>query len=512
MLLLPLIFTSVLALIDNPCYVDLRIEKVSDVGVSGEYGKYSNITKNCNNGIKNEEDVYSTSSKSRCWIHADTFQQIVGGNSINRCGICFALHGPSMNTYYCSVVGAFETNVTTATDIKKTRKLLFVDEQLYELVTGYSGDKSLSFKVNINLVQCPYSVYPAAIVTDISPSEEDPSTSIASINLINTNVLVKKISFNNETYFADSDTCLYYVPVSTNGILKLYNIMGQATIIKFDFNSTSMQIANSPLSSPLKENTDCDYRISLNIAGLETPEDDFLKWTFRFSNDTNLTNGVILSNDLPEFDIQPLSFGFMSFTYPTPFIASKLFGFFYMEVEVSHTIGLPFPVFYSMYGDDFNDATPFSFSKSIVLNYHDTDLENGYIQRIANVSVRISGANGYSNVWMLRYYNSQNITQHWIIRKMFLTDSTERTYYQCNVNNYACSVESECDPTGSTIIPDDGDEIVEYETGCVPYCGECRSGYVCNQAAKCVKQQNYNSRSGSILPFMLLAINIILIL
>ncbi|KAL7711890.1 Uncharacterized protein QTN25_010479 [Entamoeba marina] len=497
--------------VDNPCLTDYRMESIENIGVFGEYGKYSSITKDCNSGVEDQEQIYSVSSKSRCWINSGNFTQIVSGHKINRCGVCLALHGPSMETYYCAIVGAFTTNVTETIDKERTSKLLFVDDQLYRLISGYSGSKHLTFPVNFNLVYCPYSVYPAAIITNITRPNKYTQPYVA-VNIINTNLIISKIIFNNVTYRADLDTCLYYIPVSANGFLKIFNLVGCSSIINFRFNTYQMQVAHSPLPSALVENNDCDFRVDLNIAGDVTTDDELFKWIIRYSNDTNLTNGIVLPNEDAEFDISPLSVGIISFSYPTPLIASKLFGYFYFEVEVSHELSLPQPIVMTLYGDNFSDATMFSFSKSIVLNYVDTNLINGYIQRKANISVRIAGSYGYcllfrssycyliyniyvaANVWMLRYHNTKNSTQHWVVRRMLMTDATERTYYQCNSTKYQCTEEDECNPTDSIYPPNDGEEIKYYDVGCVPYCGICRTG------------------SFSVIPFILLNVFLLLIM
>ncbi|KAL7711914.1 Uncharacterized protein QTN25_010415 [Entamoeba marina] len=495
------------ALIDNPCLTNFRMENVEYIGEAGEYGSVSNITRDCYNGVENQtENVYSTSSKSRCWLNAYSLTQIVSGVSINRCGVCLLLHGPSMEDHYCTVVGGFNSDVSTYNDILHSRKLIFVDGPLYELVSGYTGDKPLSFPVNMNLVDCPYSVYPAAVVTDISPSEDDPDTNIAYVNLINTNLVISKIVLHGETYRASVVTCLYEIPVTENGYMKIYNLLGDSAIIPFKFNSTDIQLANSPLPSTLKPNNDCDFRISLNIIGNETESitDDFFKWVIRYSNSTNFTGADILSNVDSSFSIPPNSSGVISFTYPIPHIASKLFGYYYLEFEVSSSLSLPSVTLMTWYGDDFEDATIFKCSNNFVLNYVDTDLPNGNIRRTAKISIRLTACYGLSNVWMLGYNNVHSEPQEWIVHSMYMTDATERTYYECDNTKYYCSATNECDPTNSTIEPDDGDEVVEYDDGCVPFCGTCKTGYVCNQAAKCVKTPNYNQRSGAIIPLIML--------
>ncbi|KAL7717381.1 Uncharacterized protein QTN25_005197 [Entamoeba marina] len=510
-----LFFTFTNALIDNPCLTNFRMENVEFMGQAGESGSTSSIDRDCNNGVEDQsKNVYSVSTQTRCWINTASIIQIVGGNYISRCGVCFTLHGPSMETYYCSVVGGFSSNSTDATTIGHSRKTLFVDDQLYRLISGYTGDKPLTFPVNLNLVQCPYSVYPAAIVTDISPSEDDPDTNIAYVNLINTNLIISKIVLHGETYRASVVTCLYEIPVTKNGYMKIYNLLGDSSIIQFDFNSTELQVANSPLPSTLKPNNDCDFRVSLDIIGNETESitDDFFKWVIRYSNSTSFIGADILSNVDSSFSIPPYSSGVISFSYPIPHIASKLFGYYYLEFEVSSSLSLPSVTLMTWYGDDFEDATLFKCSNGFVLNFVDTNLPNGNIRRTAKISIRLTACYGLSNVWMLGYTNNHPEPQDWIVHSMYMTDATERTYYECDLSTYYCTPTDECDPTDSTIEPDDGDEVRSFAEGCVPYCGTCKTGYVCNQAAKCVKTPNYNQRSGAIIPLIVLVGFIMLIL
>ncbi|KAL7717552.1 Uncharacterized protein QTN25_004952 [Entamoeba marina] len=538
-------FVFTYALFDNPCITNCRLENLNYLGVSGRVGAYSTQTKDCFEDVDDvESQVYSISSKSRCVVSNNFFYQIYNHHVITRCGLCLHIHGPSLKDVYCSIVGEFQTQPISVKHAYDAAYTIFVDDSLFEMSTGYYENKSLTFPMSVNLIDCPFNIYPAAVFTDITEidsSDDDDEKSInkddeviednylhntsntyllqkdtkelnkqieqikefkkssqqiATFSLINTNLMISKIQYESINYYMNISTCQYQIPIGTSRLMKIYNLFGNSVIIPFNFTLQTRYPANAPLPHTLKSNSECDFRVPTTIIGDDYSTDDYFTWTIYSSDDYYLTEAEELNKTKAVFTIPPGKTKVISLIFPSPIITSKMFAYYSIELESSNEITLIDGKFKTLYGDDFSDSTDYECSKGFTSNSELFIDDDGNYIRTVNNSVKISACYGYSNVLMLEYYNSNSSSQKVSINSMYLTPINEITYYVCNLTKMSCQLDDECDVTDAVLEPEDGQVAKDYDDNCIPHCGECMRGFECNKAARCVKSPNYNTRSG----------------
>ncbi|ELP94032.1 hypothetical protein EIN_182690, partial [Entamoeba invadens IP1] len=113
----------------------------------------------------------------------------------------------------------------------------------------------------------------------------------------------------------------------------------------------------------------------------------------------------------------------------------------------------------------------------------------------------IARCNAQTNMLMIHYKTGRPTTM--LINNISFADVNDLNFTKCPTSAYACTKDDECDPSNSTIDSEDG-KVREFIPGCVPICGVCKSGFVCNKAARCVAIVYHNTRSFSVGPFVLI--------
>lgn len=491
---------------------NVKAERTAFIGKAGIAGQHAQIIKECFKSFPNAtSNVYAEITDNGCYFSPFAFNQIFKKMVLPRCGLCMKLSGPSLKKGYCTIIGGFNS---TDTNIYNYATTLFVSDSLFFDLAGYNNASYPStIPVTAKVVDCPYKTYPSVAVTSIDEERHQADLTVA-----NANTLITKISINEEPYYLDCSRhdCIFHVNFSeemrhSDQMLKIYNPVG--SVLAIDFNFTLNQIfTGHALFNDMWKKNECYLRPDPNVMGTFPIPDSVFFWVLRQHNpedvlrdDPDFTQGTWLTQvDMSNQIITtPLEFELkehliLTATFPYPIKISQHYKAIRAVYYSNTTDGDADIAVYSFLGDTFgNLANPVirtTCVKNLRYSVNETAIRPDQYKIEMEVNLRI--AKCLSQVNLFRFH--VNVTNPMMVRfeTIEFIPLNEINFTVCDTNNYDCTLEDECDPTNSQLDSPDG-VVKNYTKGCKPFCGMCRSGYLCNKAARCVKRPNYNTRSSA---------------
>ncbi|ELP92030.1 hypothetical protein EIN_291290 [Entamoeba invadens IP1] len=341
------------------------------------------------------------------------------------------------------------------------------------------------------------------------------TTQYAKIALYNTNQIVSKIIYNNQVFHINEDTMEYTIPLSSlqsnsnssvikkHLYLKIYDLFWGHTNIPFKFIENTDFVSNSLTTNHFLD-TKCYLRPNPGFTPNEKYEDPYMVWSLRVHDKKDLSKSYQVNGSVINFESEL----YISVNFPFPIKLSKHYKTFFASLSVNIVfLELPTFEFYTHFGD-VTQLKRVNCSREFVMN-RTASIQDGLIHIENTAAFNIARCNAATNLLMMHYKTGKNTTMY--IKSLTFTDVNDLNYTKCTLNDYMCTLEDECDARNSTIDSEDNN-LRTYVDGCVPLCGVCSGGYVCNKAARCVPLKYHNTRSYSTTVLVLLIVIIVMTL
>ncbi|ELP94086.1 hypothetical protein EIN_184330 [Entamoeba invadens IP1] len=481
--------------VDSPCMTGLRGESTKFLGVSGLAGKNSYIQDDCHKFIPNSESLVTAfATHTDCYFAREFFYQKLLGKDYPRCGICVEVIGPTLKRATCTLVGSvvmnFTNPLTMVEDINAHSRTIFLNDQLYKFLGGYSTSDNVghTFPAVARIVNCPFKTLPSAVVTSITETDGEKS---AKISLFNTNQATSKIELLDTIYQYDSDL-QFTIPVTKlpkNSFLKVFNLLGGHVNIPFEF-VTNKTFSSSTVPLDYFKPQECSLIINEGITPKEQDDDPLMVWTLRVHDNDNISNSHIVE-DLKNITIDKEIY--VSLSFPFPVRISKHFKSFRTVFTTSVPIGPNVEMTLYAFGSDISTIKELKCSHDFVYNRSFEILENGGIYIDSSASFNLARCNSQINALMMHYRSPMKGTIS--VYSLSFKQEYPLNFTKCPTTTFQCEDNIQCDPTNSEVEDVSGIEVL-YQSGCVPYCGVCKSDEVCSKAARCVKRTTKNTRDG----------------
>ncbi|GAB1228256.1 hypothetical protein ENUP19_0388G0009 [Entamoeba nuttalli] len=485
-------------LIDSPCFTDFRTEINKNIGKSGIVGKKTYIEKECFSRVPDiQKNVMAYTSQSSCYLPRHLFTRSFKNQTYTRCGLCLEITGPSLLTTTCTVVGSTYMNATTPFEKDSYSRTIFVDEHLFEYLSGFEPNISENMAIPIvaRLTSCILKTFPAVVISNII--KNSPTKHTAEVCVFNGNAILQKIQIMGNAYKQDLTSLLFNIPFNPQTDLnkthemKIFDYLGQSVLLNFKFELQTIQSTQTHFGDLIKS-TKCYLRPEeMIISDHFTSSDPYFQWTVRVHNPKNFSDFFELNKTNPTFSF--FNETLVSITFPFPLKISHHYTVLFQQYTMDH----PFtktPTLKVMYFiDDITNAKEVhcinDFERETTIKHI-----NEKVQYSTKTGIKIAKCNGYVNV--AAGYFITDVQTEMTIDSMYFTPFSTLNYTKCPTSSYYCQPTDECDPTNSTIDSVDG-KVITYPEGCHPYCGTCLRGFKCNKAARCVKPLSKNTRSSS---------------
>ncbi|ELP94087.1 hypothetical protein EIN_184340 [Entamoeba invadens IP1] len=499
LLLLLLIFASVLqskkVSIDGPCLTGLRAESTKFLGKSGIAGLRSQILDDCHRFVPDRENLITAfATQTDCYFARESFFQSVQGINFNRCGICVEVIGPTLKRATCTLVGSvvmnFTNPLTMVEDINTYARTVFLNDQLYKFLGGYGtdGETGNTFPIAVHSVNCPFKTVPSAMVTSIV--DDGKGGKNAAISVFNTNQITSGIELLGKFYQFD-EYLQFIVPVTDipkGTFLKVHNVFGGHVNIPFMF-TVNKTLSSSTVPLDYFKPQECSLIINEGTTLREENDDPLMVWTLRMHDVNNISNSHIIT-DLKNIEIDTEVR--ISMTFPYPIIISKHFKSFRVVFDSTVLIEPNQEISLYTFVNGVTNLKEFKCSKDFVFDRNVSQTANGlHVESAFSLNM----ARCYSQVNMMMMHYKLKGKGVLSVSSISFKQLYTRNFTNCSTTAFACGERDQCDPTNSEVEDVSGIEV-RYQSGCVPYCGVCKSDEVCSKAARCVKRTTKNTRDG----------------
>ena len=460
---------------------------------SGCIGKWYAVVKERMN-VTTDVVTSQLKMKNYCYQHIDNYKTIIegietqrecylyhkfnhfksSGITINRCGQCLEITGPTQQPYICVITGFFDgVENTPLTSDDLSRVVVIENNHFNYLSSEVHASRNHGIEVTTRVVSCDYDIKPKLYTISTRVVTEPSRQFLSIVQPINMNTLVKIILINKEKYFIREDGT-FEIPAMSNFHLQLVSVNNHKINFKNVTSTRSKKIfvANSQFPEDRK-NVECVviaerilFRKDAFPKESMTNVHDLFTWDFYqiHSDGLGSTRQQSYGVDAITYDNSLKHVNCLIF-YPTVSRIGKFFkhGVLYFTGDNSNFKLENFTIMIS----DYNGIAKEIDTVICHLDLQRIDYFNQNKTIIYKIGFKNKKCFSYGNI--LNYYVTTGPDTNLKLYNAELILKTSETI-SCDQNVFKC-IDRECTYSNDT---------------CVPNCGVCDIGYKCSQEGKCV--------------------------
>ncbi|EDR26435.1 hypothetical protein EDI_268380 [Entamoeba dispar SAW760] len=465
-------------ILDTPCMTDFVAVNLNSPRIIVNEIKY------CYDKIPDfRTSVHGHNIKSDCYINEYLIGVNKSTNTVNRCGEWLEVVGPSQNPVMCMIAGSVDVTINGANPQIYTR-IIGVRNSIFSQITIASGTSLPLSQVTVAESDFDLRINPSLYV--LSKNDTHAIIQFTDHNRPPEKIEIIDGELNEEIKINSDDTFT----------IQLFSHSINIYLISFDSEKTEFK--GIDLNTITRYATD-DRFVSYNLRSCKYLADTqmfiegknytnilpMFRWKMYYIADNDNVTSFPLTESIIQFDTpsDPIS---TCFLYSTPLRLNQDFKELRMDFRCSDLHS------YKFIGANLYYTDRISSVDMKTANLISSDLPTKYYFDKDGETIHMKigfDASSYQYSNFIKITHSVPIGTTLSLKKSYLIRSKANdNQTECDHTTFDCQF-TECTiTTTSSASP--------WQENCQPTCGTCRVGYVCSDQGFCLKEQNFNQRSG----------------